>query len=489
VRPDPSTGGTDRGARRARRAGCARAGRAPRRRRVLGYTRRPGRGARRRCPTIPVSILALALVLAGPATPAPAPDTSASPRATAPASRPAAPADSARGSRPGRLLVPGRPAPVDTAALSRTRRARREYDEGLRLEGIHSYAAAITSYSLAVRDDPTIKDAHYRMGALYARVGALREAVGEFSAEIEQHPENLAAARELGLALSQVGEHRRAVRQLRLLTQRLPNDGASWRALGFAYVQAGRTAEAEQALRRAIALPPAAALEHRDLGHLLATTGRQVEARQEYQRALALDPSEPGTWINLGNLERADGNLPAALADFDQAVKRDSTVALAWKGRAQVLFEQRHMRESAEAYRRVLDLVPADEESRMLAIRLYAGLERADVALELARDGVRAYPRSGGARLMLGMALEAGNDLRGATTELRRAEGLSADSTTRVRARAMIDALGRRAPPALRADLEADSAKVAAELAALRAPRDSVRGVLRHDSAQPDSAR
>jgi tetratricopeptide (TPR) repeat protein len=398
------------------------------------------------------------------------------------AAAPAAPPDTI--SAPGRLLVPGRTpvAAPDTATAARKARARARYQEARRLEDIHSFGAAVLAYGQAVQIDPDIKDARYRMGVLFGRGGAWPQAVSALAAEVERDPAHLAAARELGIAFSHVGDHRRAIRQLRLLTERLPDDGASWRALGFACMQAGQAREAERALRKAISLPPDEAGEHRDLGHVLAASGRSGEARDEYRRAIALDPAETGAWVNLGNLERAGGDPAQALADYDQALKRDSSLAVAWKARAQVLFEQRRMKDAAESYRQLLRVAPGDEESRMAAIRLYTGLDRSDVALELARDGVRSNARSGPARMMLGMALEATGDLRSAMRELRRAEAFPADSVVHVRARAMIDALAVRAPAGLLPTLAADSAAVAAELRPAPSARDTLAGRAAGDS-------
>jgi tetratricopeptide (TPR) repeat protein len=298
---------------------------------------------------------------------------------------------------------------------------------------------------------------------LFLKVDRVAEAVEAFAAEVGKHPGNLTAARELGLGLARLGEHRRAIAQLELLTRRVPRDGESWRALGFAYMQARRPREAEQALRRALALPPETALEHRDLGYVLAVTGRTAAARAEYRRAIALDPLETGAWVNLGNLERAAGDPERALADYREAAKRDTGLAVAVRGEAQALVDLRRLGDAAAAYRRLLVLQPGDHEARLVAVRLYEGLGRPDVALELARDGVRRDPGSGPARLTLGMALEADGHLREAALELRRAESLAPDSAGRARARGLLTVLRSRAPDSLRALLEADSSRLAGE--------------------------
>lgn len=388
-------------------------------------------------------------------------------------------------SAPAPLLVPGRASLPDTAHPSRAAQARQLYEKGLGLERSKAFVTAIISYRRAVALDSTLAGPNYRMGMLFQSVGQVEAAVKAFAAEVAKHPGDAQAARELGLGLAQLNEHARAIAQLELLTRRLPGDGANWRALGYAYMRAGRPRDAETALRRAIALPPQSALEHRDLGFVLAATGRESEARAEYRRAIALDPKETGAWVNLANLDRARGDLVRALVDFREAEKRDSTLALAVKGQAQLLGDLKRFDEAGTAYRRLLERAPGDFDGRFAAVRLYEALGRDDIALELARDGVRYDRTSGEARLILGMALEAQGRLREAALELRRAESLARDRAGRARARGLLGTLGAEASDSLRTLFAADSVALAKQ----RAPRPRLLPQIRAVSAGPDSQR
>jgi tetratricopeptide (TPR) repeat protein len=372
-----------------------------------------------------------------------------------------APADPVRESAPAPLLIPGRVMFPDTVDRSREALARQQYEKGLGLERINASAAAIICYRRAVALDSTLAGPNYRMGMLFQGVGQVEAAVTAFAAEVRGHPGDAQATRELGLGLAQLNEHARALAQLEPLARRFPRDGANWRALGYAYMLAGRPRDAETALRRAITLPPPSALEHRDLGFVLAATGREDEARAEYRRAIALDPKETGAWVNLANLDRSKGDLDRALEDFREAEKRDSAMVLAVKGQAQVLGELKRIDEAGATYRRLLDRVPGDLDTRFAAVRLYEALGRDDIALEVARDGVRHDRGSGEARLLLGMALEAQGRLREAGLELRRAESLARDRGGRERARRLLGSLAAEAPDSLRALFAADSVALA----------------------------
>ncbi len=373
----------------------------------------------------------------------------------------AAPADSLGDPSPAPLLVPGRAAAPDSARQSREALARDYYLRGRELERSGAPAAAIVSYRVALRHDSTLADANYRIGKLFLRVDQIGAAALSFAAELERHPGNTAAARELGLALSRLGEHERAIAQLELLTRRVPREGENWRALGYAYLGASRTADAETVLRRAVALPPPNAAAHRDLGFALAAIGRVDEARAEYRRALAIDPAEAGAWLNLGNLDRRLGERERALEEFRAAERADSMLAAALKGQALVLMELERREEAGAVYRRLLARAPGDVETRFAAVRLFDALGRGDIALELARDGVRHDRGSPDARLILGMALEAQGRWRESARELRRAEAFAPDSARRARAQGLLGTLNRQASDSLRAVFAADSAEFA----------------------------
>ena len=376
--------------------------------------------------------------------------------ATAGADSPPARGDSAE-SPPAPLLVPGRPAPADTLRKSAVARAREQYGVGRVFERQRMRAPAIAAYRNAVRLDPTIADANYRMGMLFLGIDQLQEAVRCFRAEVHQHPANAPAVRELGLGLARLGETERAIALLESLTRRRPNDGDSWQALGFAYLAAKRPRDAEIALRRAVMLAPPRADKHRDLGAVLAAREKQKEAREQYRRALALDPKSATTWVNLANLDRRTGNLERALGNYREAERQDSTLGLAFEGQVQTLRDLGRADEAAAVYRRWLEDQPADHAVRLEAVRFLDSIGRKDIALEIARDGVRRGERSGDAHLILGMALASSGSTRAGLGEMRKAEAFYGAPAEKARARQLIAALRAAVPDSLQPLFEADS--------------------------------
>lgn len=363
-------------------------------------------------------------------------------------------------SEPGPLLLPGGPGPAG-GARSAAERAREQFGLGLTLEQGGQYRAAYFAFRNAAQQDPRLPEAHFRQGLMLALTGNLNEATHAFGKELELNPVHRGAQLELGYVLSRLGRHREAIERLQGLLRRDPGRDEHWYALGVAYVAAEQYAAALVPLRRAVRMPPARGEEHRDLGVALAALGRTHEARGEYRRALALDPVDASAWVDLANLERRAGRSDSALAAYRSAERSDSSHAGAYRG--QIALLESRPAEKADVYRRWTRAVPDDTEVRLEAVRQFDDLGRRDIALEIARDGVRHNRRSADARMILGMALEASGETRQAMRELRLAAALHRGRAGRERVQHLMNALRAAAPDSMRALFEADSLELATD--------------------------
>lgn len=358
---------------------------------------------------------------------------------------------------PAPLLIPGRPNPADSAVIDPARQARGQFAVARGLETKYPTAAILT-YRKALRLDPSLRDANYRIGLLFNTRAQWAEAAKCFAAELQKHPDHLDAAREKALALARTGDGAGAIRELEALSRSHPRDGRMWHALGFAYSSAGRAREAEKAIRRAIALPPPDVEEHRDLGALLASLGREREARVEYRRALAVRPLDPATWFNLGNLEHRAGHRDSALICYRRAVAADSSFSIGYRGQVQLLRESDRADDAAQVYRVWLARRPDEHGTRLEAVRMLIEMGRGEEALALARAGIEAIPGSGQTRLIYGMTLSGQGRQREALRYLREAQLLfGADGNEVRRVEGLIAALRAAAPDSLRHLFRSDS--------------------------------
>ncbi len=412
-----------------------------------------------------VALLGCAIALGPRIAAQPAPPSTAAPAARfrAPALLiPAGPDSAPPESPPAPLLIPGRPAPPDSATLSLIQRAQESYRLGRQLEAGGSPRPAIVSYRNAVRFDPTLPDANYRMAMLFLTRNQVGEAVKCLLGELSHHPENVDASRHLGLCFARLGDSTRAIRHLDRLARANPADGAVWHALGSVYLMAKRPRDAETALRKALRLEPTTAEELRDMGATMAALGRESEARIYYRRALRLSPADAPTWLNLGNLERRASRADSAMFFYHRAEAADSSFVPALQAQIQLLRDAKRDAEAVEVYSRWLRHHPDHHGARLEGVRLLEDAGREDEALALAREGAAQVRDSGQPHLILGMLLRGRGDTRGALAALRRAEALFRDDPTgRERVGKTIAAMRASAPDSLHAFFAADS--VAAE--------------------------
>ena len=361
-------------------------------------------------------------------------------------------------SEPAPLLIPGRPNPAaESLQVSRQKQAQQAFEQARGFEA-HLPATAIVTYRKALRLDPTLHEANYRMGLLFNTRAQWQEARKCFTAELQANPDHSDAQRELALAMARTGDAPEAVQRLVALSKRFPRDGRVWHALGYAYTQSGKPREAEHALRMAIELPPKDVEENRDLGALLAAQGRLGDAREEYRRALAIDRRDPATWLNLGNLERRAGRRKEALDAYRHAVAGDSSFSLGDQAQVQVLGEERRAAEMVAVYRAWLAHEPDAHGARLEAVALLQSLHRGNEALALAKDGYDVSPRSGQARLIYGMALAGRNRAGEALSMLRQAQqSFHGNAAELAHIEGIIATMRRAAPDSLRALFRADS--------------------------------
>jgi tetratricopeptide (TPR) repeat protein len=373
------------------------------------------------------------------------------------------------------LLIPGQSPPPDTSVRSRNfgRTAQERYAMGRELERQGHDAAAIAAYQSAVRMDPRLPEANYRMGRLFSNVAQHKLAARLYEAELRIQPDHVGAGRWLGLELAQLGDTAQALAQLRSMVLRRPDDEPTIQALGFALATAGRPEEAERTLRHALVLDPHDGDAWRDLGVVRAAMGNDAGAREAYAQAVKYSPKkDPSVLVDLGNLERRARRYDAALAAYRGALERDSSEALGWRGQVAVYEDMGQPEEAGRAYRAWLARNPSDHALRMQAMEHFDAIGRKDIALELAREGVRLRPKSPEAHLALGMALHESGDDRAALPQLRRAEDLFVRAESSARVGALIKAMRARSPDSLRAFFAADS--IANEASRQQIPVDSL---------------
>jgi tetratricopeptide (TPR) repeat protein len=166
-------------------------------------------------------------------------------------------------------------------------------------------AGAEPIYRMAVRQDPSLAQAWYMLGAVSQLQGRTDEAVANYQ---------------------------EAVRLI-------PNFPEACNNLGVAFHSQRKSVESVAALRRALALKPDYAEAYNNLGNALHERGELDEAVASYQHAVRIRTDYTEAYNNLGNALRNQGRLAEAMVSYEQALqlKPDHAEvhlsrALAWLG-------------------------------------------------------------------------------------------------------------------------------------------------------------
>jgi Flp pilus assembly protein TadD len=166
-------------------------------------------------------------------------------------------------------------------------------------------AGAEPIYRMVVRQDPSLAQAWYMLGAVSQLQGRTDEAVANYQ---------------------------EAVRLV-------PNFPEACNNLGVAFHSQRKSVESVAALRRALALKPDYAEAYNNLGNALHERGELDEAVASYQHAVRLRTDYTEAYNNLGNALRNQGRLAEAMVSYEQALqlKPDHAEvhlsrALAWLG-------------------------------------------------------------------------------------------------------------------------------------------------------------
>jgi tetratricopeptide (TPR) repeat protein len=148
-----------------------------------------------------------------------------------------------------------------------------DYDLGVVLVALGRGEEAAGHFRAALRQYPTLAEAHYQLARLADKAGRLAEAEREYLATLHLDPDHAEAHDQLGLLLARTG----------------------------------RLAPAAEHFRKVIRLQPKEADAHGNLGNVLLLQGHPREAIACYEESLRLRPNDP---LVLENLQIARQSLP-----------------------------------------------------------------------------------------------------------------------------------------------------------------------------------
>ena len=167
------------------------------------------------------------------------------------------------------------------------------------LESLGRPSDALPAYRRAVALEPTMVEAHYRLGRLLALRGSGKEAITELQQVVQATDTYPEAWLSLGLAYRDLGERERALEAFSKATELAPTLADAWYWQGRLQSEQNNHGSAIKALRKAIESSSAdkswLPMAYRLLGRSHFESGNKVEARATLQQFLKIAaPNDPG---------------------------------------------------------------------------------------------------------------------------------------------------------------------------------------------------
>ncbi len=178
---------------------------------------------------------------------------------------------------------------------------------------------AIPGYQEAVRQQPSLKIAWYKLGQAYFAVGEYAEALEKFQKAIELGGEDALATFDLAQTYLRLNRPQDAVVGFQRTLQLDPNHYRARTNLGVLYKNQGKIPEAIAELEKAIETAPGSAFAQGNLGVCYAIAGRNEEGVQALQKAIALAPGNALLHANLATVYQKMGKTEEAQKELETA--------------------------------------------------------------------------------------------------------------------------------------------------------------------------
>ena len=155
------------------------------------------------------------------------------------------------------------PAAVSNDGAANRGRARELLEKGKELYRTDQDEESVASFQEAVKLDPDLAEAHFRLGLGYAALGKREEAESEYKKAIEtykkylaDHEDDAEAHYDLGQTYAGLGQYSEAIREYRLATKLKEDDSDIYYDLGMAHTKLAQYDAAAVAFEKSLEIDP-----------------------------------------------------------------------------------------------------------------------------------------------------------------------------------------------------------------------------------------
>jgi len=208
---------------------------------------------------------------------------------------------------------------VDTQAL---------FTKAQGFENEQRWSEAFSMYSEILKFEPHNALAHYRLGAVSEKLGAIDNAVRSYQEALRLDPGQSEARQALegyyvnqGVMLRRNNQLAESVNMFQQAIRLNPSSANAHFELGQVLEQREQVNEAIAEYQEAIKADPDKSAAHTRLATLYTKQGQNERAVQEYQEVLRLNPQDPAAYHGLGVAYSELGQRDQAITSLQQAVR------------------------------------------------------------------------------------------------------------------------------------------------------------------------
>jgi tetratricopeptide (TPR) repeat protein len=297
---------------------------------------------------------------------------------------------------------------------------------------------AIGHYEQSLRLAPDLTVAHYNLGNALLQTRKVPEAIGHYEQALRLKPDFADAHNNLGTALLQSGRVQEAIGHYEQALRINPDLAEAHYDLGAALQKAGQVQEAIDHYDQAVRIKPDYAKAHNDLGTTLMGQGRLTEAISHWERALRIKPDYAEAHNNLGVALARLGKTPEAVEQFEQTLRIKPDYAEAHYNLGLALADLGRLQEAIGHYEQALRIQPDYAEAHN---DLGVALEqtgRLQEAIGHYEQALRIQPDLAEVHYNLGLALERLGRTQDAIQHYEQALRIKPDFTPAQKARARL---------------------------------------------------
>ena len=243
------------------------------------------------------------------------------------------------------------------------------------LSELEDYREAITSYEMALQQQPDNTAAHVDIGIAYEGLGNLLAAREHFDIAIEDNPHDFPLFVKLAQHKSSLGKYEDALGYYRQALRIDSRAGDVIDNMALVYFKLGQFEKAAAHYREALEFVSDQSGTYNNLGNVFVSMGQQEESIENFSKALQLSPENALIRANLANAQTRQGQFSEAVANYEVILEANPTNTDARFGLASALMEMSLFREAAEHLTLILEKDPE-----------HPGLE-STLGLALARNG------------------------------------------------------------------------------------------------------